>query len=116
MAFGQETSQNAFIPSLSYIDLNAETFLFLYLEAVMMKKNFDFLEVRLCGQLFVNFYSIAVKDTSCAIRLLTKFELPARASNKTRLIKFHRVKTCVNNDRELVSKYSYNTLQAQAFE
>ena len=31
------------------------------------------------------FHSVAAKDTSCTIRLLAKFELPARASNKIRL-------------------------------
>ena len=47
--------------------------------------DFDVLEVRLCGKLCVNFHSVAVKDTSCTIRSLTKFELPARASNTIRL-------------------------------
>ena len=32
-----------------------------------------------------NFYSVAVNDKSCAIRLLAKFEFPTQASNKTRL-------------------------------
>ena len=32
----------------------------------------------------MDFHSVAVKDNSCTIRLLAKFEFPARASNKTR--------------------------------
>ena len=33
------------------------------------------------GKLCVNFYSIAVKDTSCNVRHLTIFELATRPSN-----------------------------------
>ena len=51
----------------------------------MIRKKFGFLEVRLCGKLCVDFYSVAMKDTLRTIRLLAKFELPTRASNKTRL-------------------------------
>ena len=48
----------------------------------MVRKKFDFREVCLCGKLCVNFHSVAVKDTSFTIRLLTKFELLVHASNK----------------------------------
>ena len=34
-------------------------------------------------QVVCEFYSVSAKDTSCIIRLLAKFELPTRASNKT---------------------------------
>ena len=44
-----------------------------------------FLEVGLCGKLNVNFHSVVMKDTTCTVRLLAKFEFPVRASNKTRL-------------------------------
>ena len=37
----------------------------------------------------MNFHSVAVKDTSCAIRLLTKFALPPEASQKTSLKLHH---------------------------
>ena len=37
------------------------------------------------GKLCMNFHSIPVKDTSSSIRLLAKVDLPARASNETRL-------------------------------
>ena len=40
----------------------------------------DVLEVGLCGKLCVKFHFVPVKDTSCTIRLLVKFELPTRAS------------------------------------
>ena len=53
----------------------------------MMMNKFALLEVRLCGKLCV-----AVKDTSCTIRLLAKFEYPARASDKTRLNQVNHVK------------------------
>ena len=43
---------------------------------MIMKK--IFLGICLCGKLCVNFHSVAVKDTSCTIRLLAKFEFPAR--------------------------------------
>ena len=56
----------------------------------MIMKKFDILEVRLSGKLYVNFHSVTVKDKSCTIRLLAKFALPARASNKTRLNKRRR--------------------------
>ena len=46
----------------------------------MVRENLDSLEVRLCDTLCVNFHSAAVKDTSCTIKLLAKFELPTRAS------------------------------------
>ena len=45
------------------------------------KKRYDCSEVRLCGKMFANFHSVAVKHTLCTIRLLAKFELPARASH-----------------------------------
>ena len=48
----------------------------------MIPKKFDFSHVRLRSNLRVDFHSVAVKDTSCTVRLLGKFELPARASNK----------------------------------
>ena len=51
----------------------------------MIRKKLDFSEVCLCGKLCVKLHSVAVKDMSCTIRLLAKFELSARASNKTRL-------------------------------
>ena len=51
----------------------------------MIKKKFDFSEVGLCDKFTVGFYSVATKDTSCSIRIVPKFEPPARASNKTRL-------------------------------
>ena len=58
----------------------------LKLEAVMIMKKIDFSEVHQCVKLRVNFHPVAVRDdTSCTIRLLAKFEFPARASNKTRL-------------------------------
>ena len=50
----------------------------------MIIKKFDFLEVRRSGKLCVNFHSVAMKDKSYSIRLLAKFEFPARALNKTR--------------------------------
>ena len=43
----------------------------------MTRKKFDFLK------LYVNFHCVAVKDTSCTIRLLAKSQLPPRASNDT---------------------------------
>ena len=48
----------------------------------MKKKKFDFLKVCLCGKLCVNFHSVAMIDTLCIIRFLSKFNLPARASYK----------------------------------
>ena len=49
----------------------------------MIFKKFDFLENHPCGRLCVNFRSVPVKDKPCSIRLLAKFEFPARTSNKT---------------------------------
>ena len=72
---------HAFIPSMSYVNLNTERFSFFITGDRCDKgKMFDFLEVRLYDKMCVNFRSFAVKDTSCAVRLLSKFELPA---NKT---------------------------------
>ena len=48
----------------------------------MIRKKFDFLEVRLCGKLCVNFYSVAMKNTLCTIRLLAKFDLPTTVCQK----------------------------------
>ena len=45
----------------------------------MIMKKGHVLEVCLCDKLCVNFHSVALKDTSCMIRLLAKFEFPARA-------------------------------------
>ena len=49
----------------------------------MIRKKFDFPELRLCGKIFVNFRKITVRGTSCTVRHLAKFELLAQASNKT---------------------------------
>ena len=51
----------------------------------MMQKKLDFSGIRLSGKLCANFHSVGVKDTSCTVRRLAKFQLPALASNKTRL-------------------------------
>ena len=51
----------------------------------MISKKFDLVKVRLCGKLLVKFYCATVKHTSYIIRLLAKFQLPARTSNKPRL-------------------------------
>ena len=51
----------------------------------MIREKLDFLEVHLCGKLRVNFHCFAVRDTLCTVKRLAKFDLPARASNKTRL-------------------------------
>ena len=75
---------NAFIPGLSCINLNNETSsLFITGCPYDIRKTSDFSNVRTCGKLCVNFYSVVIKDTSCTIRLLAKAEVPARASNKT---------------------------------
>ena len=44
---------------------------------------FDFLEVHLSDKLCVKFHNVAVKNKSCTVRLLAKFEIPAQPSNKT---------------------------------
>ena len=54
----------------------------------MIVNKFDFFDIRLYGKLCVNFHYVTVKDTSCTIRLLAKFELLSQASNKTRLNTF----------------------------
>ena len=45
----------------------------------MITKKVHILEVCLCDKLCVNFHFVALKDTSCMIRLLAKVEFPARA-------------------------------------
>ena len=70
---------------MSCINLNIETSSFFVTGGRCDKEKFDFWEVRFCGKLRVNVHSVAVKDTWCTMGLLVKFELPAGASNKTRL-------------------------------
>ena len=64
---------NAFVPNLSYINLNMETSSLFITGGPSEKEN----------SLIFHIHSVAVKDTSCTIRLLAKFELPARTSNKS---------------------------------
>ena len=45
------------------------------------KKGLIFLKICLCGKLCVNFRCVALKDISCTMVLLAKFELPARAND-----------------------------------
>ena len=55
----------------------------------MTRKKWDFLEVHLGGKLCVKFHNVAMKNTTCAITLLAKFELSARVlSHKSDMLNY----------------------------
>ena len=79
--------QNTFFPNLFCINLKIETSSFFITGGPYGRKKSLIFESSPKWQVVcaVNFHSVAVKDISCTIRLLAKFEFPNRASNKIRL-------------------------------
>ena len=59
----------------------------------------------------MSFHSVAVKDTSCTIRVLVKFEFSARASNKSRLMYFHIWTQIATQDLKCLVQLGLNKVQ-----